>query len=57
MDDDLQKRPKLIDWRDVVGLTGVALVTCGAGLIYLPAAFIVSGTLLIAGAILLSRRA
>lgn len=39
---------------DVIGLTGVALVSYGAWLIYKPAGFIVLGVLLVAAALRLS---
>lgn len=42
--------------RDAIGLAGVAAITYGAWLIYQPAGFIVGGVLLIAGAILTSRK-
>jgi hypothetical protein len=42
--------------RDLVTLAGVALVSIGAGQIYLPAGLIVAGALLIAGAALSARR-
>jgi hypothetical protein len=51
-----EKKAPLFDARDVVGIVGVGLVTYGAWLIYQPAAFLVSGGLLIMAAILLSRR-
>lgn len=36
--------------RDAAGLTGVALIAVGSGLIYLPAGFIVLGIMLLMGA-------
>lgn len=44
-------------WRDGAGLLGIALVSVGAGLTYLPAGLIVGGALLIALAVLLGRSA
>jgi hypothetical protein len=46
-----------VDWRDAVGLLGVALITAGAAMIFVPAGLIVCGALLLAGVILASRRA
>jgi hypothetical protein len=40
--------------RDLAGLSGVGLVAYGAWLIYPPAGFIVGGSLLIVGALLLA---
>ena len=40
--------------RDLVGLSGVGLVSYGAWLVYPPAGFIVGGSLMIAGALLLA---
>ncbi len=40
--------------RDLAGLSGVGLVSYGAWLIYPPAGFIVGGSLLILGALLLA---
>ncbi|MFO1158440.1 MAG: hypothetical protein U1E60_06350 [Reyranellaceae bacterium] len=40
--------------RDLAGLSGVGLVAYGAWLIYPPAGFIVGGSLLILGALLLA---
>ncbi|MGD9879427.1 MAG: hypothetical protein AB7U95_04745 [Reyranella sp.] len=40
--------------RDLAGLSGVGLVAYGAWLIFPPAGFIVGGTLLILGALLLA---
>ena len=40
--------------RDLAGLSGVGLVAYGAWLVYPPAGFIVGGTLLILGALLLA---
>ena len=40
--------------RDLIGLSGVGLVSYGAWLIYPAAGFIVGGTLLIVGALLLA---
>ena len=40
--------------RDLAGLCGVGLVSYGAWLIYPPAGFIVGGSLMIAGALLLA---
>lgn len=41
--------------RDVAGVSGTVLVSCGAGMIYRPAGFIVAGALLIVGSLLLAR--
>lgn len=46
-----------IDWRDFVGLLGVALITGGAAMIYVPAGLIACDTLLLAGVIMMARRA
>lgn len=48
------QRPKLDAnaVRDLSGLAGVALISVGAGLIYLPAGLIVAGVLLLAGAMI-----
>ena len=43
--------------RDCAGLTGVALVSYGAWLVYPPAGFIAGGTLLLAGALISGRKA
>lgn len=40
--------------RDLAGLSGVGLVSYGAWLVYPPAGFIVGGSLMIAGALLLA---
>jgi len=40
--------------RDLAGLSGVGLVAYGAWLVYPPAGFIVGGSLLIVGALLLA---
>lgn len=41
--------------RDAAGLAGAALISCGAGMIYRPAGFIVAGLLLLVGAVLDAR--
>lgn len=56
MKSDDEKKPPMFDLRDGVGLIGVGLITYGAWLVYQPAAFIVSGSLLLIGAVLLARR-
>lgn len=43
--------------RDIAGLIAVALICYGAWLTYPPAGFIVGGVLLLAGVMLLSRKA
>lgn len=43
--------------RDGAGLAGCALVSTGAGMIYLPAGFITGGLILVAGALLGAKRA
>ena len=40
---------------DILFVVGAALMTTGAGLIYLPAAFLVGGAFCIAGAVLYGR--
>ena len=40
--------------RDLAGLSGVGLVSYGAWLVYPPAGFIVGGSLMVAGALLLA---
>lgn len=40
--------------RDIAGLSGVGLTSYGAWLVYPPAGFIVGGSLMIAGALLLA---
>ena len=40
--------------RDLAGLSGVGLVSYGAWLVYPPAGFIVGGSLMISGALLLA---
>lgn len=40
--------------RDFAGLSGVGLVSYGAWLVYPPAGFLVGGSLMIAGALLLA---
>lgn len=42
--------------RDVAGLSGVALIAYGAWLCFPPAGFIAAGVMLIAGAVLSSKR-
>jgi hypothetical protein len=41
--------------RDVAGLSGIALVSYGAWLIYSPAGFIAGGAILLAGAVASAR--
>lgn len=43
--------------RDATGVIGVALISVGSGLIYLPAGLIVAGLLLLGGAMLSARQA
>lgn len=43
--------------RDLSGLIGAAMISAGAGMIYLPAGMIVGGGLLVAGAVLTARSA
>lgn len=50
-----QKR-RGFDLHDIIGLAGVALVTAGSAMIYVPAGLIVCGSLLLLGAILAARR-
>jgi hypothetical protein len=38
--------------RDLVGMVGAALISWGAGMIYLPAGLIVGGSLLVIGSVL-----
>lgn len=45
-----------MDWRDLVGLLGVALITGGVAMVHIPAALVVCGSMLLAGAVLASRR-
>jgi hypothetical protein len=45
-----------VDWRDAVGLFGIALITGGSAMIYLPAGLMVCGALLLLGAVLSARR-
>jgi len=45
----------IIILHDLIGLIGAGLVAYGAWLIFAPAGFITGGTLLLAGALLLSR--
>ncbi|MCR5874374.1 hypothetical protein LRS10_09485 [Phenylobacterium sp. J426] len=45
-----------IDRVDIVGVAGLALLTVGFGMIYLPLAFIVSGGALVAATVLAVRR-
>lgn len=52
-----EQTSRYVDWRDAVGLLGVSLITGGVALIHVPSALIVCGTLLLAGAVLASRRA
>lgn len=51
-----EQNNRAVDWRDAVGLLGVALITAGAAMIYVPAGLIVCGALLLAGVIMMSRR-
>ncbi|HZP88643.1 MAG TPA: hypothetical protein VFB54_17675 [Burkholderiales bacterium] len=41
--------------RDALGLIGAALISYGAWMVYRPAGFIVAGSLLLAGCLLLAR--
>lgn len=41
--------------RDVIGLTGCALVALGVGMIYLPAGLICAGAMLVMGVILTAK--
>lgn len=43
----VEKRKPLLDLRDATFLCGVALVTTGTGMIYLPAGFILLGAVLL----------
>jgi len=52
-----ERNRRRVDWRDVAGVLGVILIAGGAAMIYVPAGLIAGGTLLLAGAILASRRA
>jgi hypothetical protein len=52
-----EQNRRMVDWRDAVGLIGAALITGGVAMIHVPAAFIVCGSLLLAGAIMTARRA
>lgn len=54
MADDEKKAPRF-DLRDAAALVGIGLVAYGAWLVYQPAAFIVAGALLIAGALASAR--
>ena len=44
-----------LDSREAVGLSGIGLLTLGAGLVYLPLAFLVPGFILLALAIVWRR--
>lgn len=48
-------KQRRIDLRDIVGLAGAALVTGGVAMMHAPAALIVGGLLLLAGAIMAAR--
>lgn len=52
-----EQNSRRVDWRDCVGLLGVALIAGGVAMIHVPAALIVCGGLLLVGAILLARHA
>jgi hypothetical protein len=51
-----EQNTRRVDWRDVTGLLGIALITGGTAMIYVPAALIVCGSLFLSGAILMARR-
>jgi len=46
----------LFDLRDVFGILGLSLVTGGIAMMHIPAALIVSGAILLVGAIMAARR-
>lgn len=51
-----EQNRRWVDWRDAVGLVGVSLITGGVAMVHIPSALIVCGALLLAGAVLASRR-
>lgn len=50
-----QRNGRSLVFHDVVGLVGVALISGGAAMVYVPAGLIISGALLLVGAILMAR--
>jgi len=56
MDNSSEPKPRLLDFRDAAGLVGIMLITGGVAMIHVPAALIVSGTLILGGAVLSARR-
>lgn len=49
-------RASIAVWvRDIAGIAAVASISFGAGMIYLPAGFIVAGILILAGALAAAR--
>jgi hypothetical protein len=49
-------RAKIVVWaRDLAGVAAVASIAYGAGLVYVPAGFVVGGALVLAGVVFAAR--